>query len=105
MLLLKTVLQLCWQPGSMVVGESSGMLIVMLAEQAHVGGDPLFADNLFRFGDKDGSGTGALLQHPLAVLALPSGEVVVADSYNHRLKVPPRILRPLLYQLSGQLAV
>ncbi len=63
--------------------------MVMLGEQAHVGGDPLFADNLFRFGDKDGSGTGALLQHPLAVLALPTGEVVVADSYNHKLKVPP----------------
>ncbi|CAL8471539.1 g11081 [Coccomyxa elongata] len=54
---------------------------------AHVGGDALFADNLFRFGDKDGSGTGALLQHPLAVLALPTGEVFVADSYNHKLKV------------------
>ncbi len=59
-----------------------------MAAQAHVGGDPLFADNLFRFGDKDGSGTGALLQHPLAVLALSNGDVIVADSYNHRLKVP-----------------
>ena len=55
--------------------------------QAHVGGDPLFAENLFRFGDKDGSGTNALLQHPLAVLALTDGSVIVADSYNHRLKV------------------
>ena len=35
----------------------------------------------------DGSGTDALLQHPLAVLALADGTVLVADSYNHRLKV------------------
>lgn len=50
-----------------------------------MGGDPLFAENLFRFGDQDGSGTGALLQHPLAVLATPDG-IFVADSYNHKLK-------------------
>ncbi|KAL4855636.1 Protein SUPPRESSOR OF QUENCHING 1 [Chlorella vulgaris] len=54
--------------------------------QACVGGDPMFSDNLFRFGDKDGSGSDALLQHPLAVLARPDGKVIVADSYNHRLK-------------------
>ncbi|KAI7838239.1 hypothetical protein COHA_007984 [Chlorella ohadii] len=52
-----------------------------------VGGDPMFSDNLFRFGDKDGSGSDALLQHPLAVLTAPDGKVYVADSYNHRLKV------------------
>ena len=51
-----------------------------------MGGDPLFAENLFRFGDRDGSGTNALLQHPLAVLGLAKGDAVVADSYNHRLK-------------------
>lgn len=64
-----------------------------------MGGDPLFSDNLFRFGDKDGSGTNALLQHPLAVLALPDGTVAVADSYNHKLKVRrlmcPSVLKPL----------
>ena len=41
--------------------------------QPCVGGDNLFADNLFRFGDRDGSGADALLQHPLAVLATPAG--------------------------------
>ncbi|PNW74118.1 hypothetical protein CHLRE_13g586050v5 [Chlamydomonas reinhardtii] len=52
-----------------------------------VGGDPLFSDNLFRFGDKDGFGPEALLQHPLAVLSSEDGSVVyVADSYNHRIK-------------------
>jgi sugar lactone lactonase YvrE len=36
------------------------------------GGDPLFADNLFRFGDRDGFGSDALLQHPLGVTTVPS---------------------------------
>ena len=54
-----------------------------------VGGDPFFSDNLFSFGDRDrdGGGGDALLQHPLAVLALSPGEVLVADSYNHKLKM------------------
>lgn len=53
------------------------------------GGDPLFADNLFRFGDRDGFGSDALLQHPLGVATLPSepGKVFFVDSYNHRVKV------------------
>lgn len=56
--------------------------------KGHVGGDPVFSDNLFRFGDRDGQGSGARLQHPMAVCALASaGSVLVADSYNHRLKV------------------
>lgn len=67
---------------------------------ACIGGDPLFSDNLFKFGDEDGMGANALLQHPLAVAAgLPSGSsssssssktkttAWVADSYNHRLKL------------------
>lgn len=60
---------------------------VMCYGQAHVGGDALFADNLFRFGDRDGSGSDALLQHPLAVSLGPDGLLYVADSYNHKIKV------------------
>lgn len=62
------------------------------APQGHVGGDPLFSDNLFRFGDRDGVGTEARLQHPLAVCTLPDGSVLVADSYNHKLKVHCRFI-------------
>lgn len=51
------------------------------------GGDPTFSDNLFQFGDKDGVGSKALLQHPLGVLHSPAGLVYVADSYNHKIKV------------------
>ncbi len=55
--------------------------------QANVGGDPIFSDNLFKFGNKDGARTDARLQHPLAVCTLSESSVIVADSYNHQLKV------------------
>lgn len=49
-----------------------------------VGGDALFADNLFRFGDRDGPN--AVLQHPLGVACAGNGDVYIADSYNHKIK-------------------
>ena len=45
-----------------------------------VGGD------LFDFGDKDGSGNNVRLQHPLG-LARWNAKVLVADTYNHKIKV------------------
>ncbi|KAK9147080.1 hypothetical protein Sjap_006983 [Stephania japonica] len=50
------------------------------------GGDPVFSDNLFRFGDHDGVGSDALFQHPLGVFCGNDGQVYVADSYNHKIK-------------------
>ncbi|MEK9630090.1 MAG: thioredoxin-like domain-containing protein [Nitrospinota bacterium] len=41
---------------------------------------------LFDFGDCDGKGKKALLQHPLGV-HYSKGKVYIADSYNHRIKV------------------
>ncbi|KXZ45018.1 hypothetical protein GPECTOR_59g625 [Gonium pectorale] len=88
--------------GLSLAGDGSGLMYVADSESSSVrvvdlgsgggglkaGGDPLFSDNLFRFGDKDGFGPEALLQHPLAVLSSPDGTAVyVADSYNHRIKV------------------
>ncbi|KAL2078024.1 hypothetical protein ACEWY4_025709 [Coilia grayii] len=52
-----------------------------------VGGerDPL---NLFAFGDSDGKGVDAKLQHPLGVAWDAHGSLLyVADSYNHKIKV------------------
>uniref|UniRef100_A0A3Q3KD39 NHL repeat-containing protein 2 n=1 Tax=Monopterus albus TaxID=43700 RepID=A0A3Q3KD39_MONAL len=52
-----------------------------------VGGerDPL---NLFAFGDVDGKGVAAKLQHPLGVAWAPEQSLLyVADSYNHKIKV------------------
>ncbi|GKA57695.1 NHL repeat-containing protein 2, partial [Tanacetum coccineum] len=50
------------------------------------GGDPVFSDNLFKFGDHDGVGSEVLLQHPLGVLCGKDGQIYVADSYNHKIK-------------------
>lgn len=51
-----------------------------------VGGDPIFPDNLFKFGDHDGVGSEVLLQHPLAVLCAKDGQIYITDSYNHKIK-------------------
>ncbi len=42
--------------------------------------------SLFAFGDIDGEGTAARLQHPLGI-ALHGGHLFVADSYNHKIKL------------------
>jgi len=53
-----------------------------------VGGEDAAPRNLFAFGDVDGVGEKARLQHDLGVLWLEaSARVAVADTYNHRLKL------------------
>jgi DNA-binding beta-propeller fold protein YncE len=42
---------------------------------------------LFTFGDADGDASRALLQHALGVSLLPEGKLLVADTYNHKIKV------------------
>ena len=42
--------------------------------------------DLFEFGDKDGKGDGVRLQHPLG-LAVHDGRLLIADTYNHAIKV------------------
>src|SRR5438552_6159508 len=46
----------------------------------------LVGGNLFDFGDEDGSGNGVRLQHPLG-LARWNGQLLVADTYNHKIKL------------------
>jgi DNA-binding beta-propeller fold protein YncE len=45
----------------------------------------LVGSGLFHFGDRDGRGEAALLQHPLGVAAAP-GALYVADTYNNKIK-------------------
>ncbi len=55
-----------------------------------VGGDPLQPDNLFVYGDCDGNGCQARLQHPLDVKFLRLNDadtLLIADSYNNALKL------------------
>ena len=42
--------------------------------------------DLFSFGDQDGHGDAARLQHPLGV-AVHAGRVFIADTYNHKIKM------------------
>jgi thiol-disulfide isomerase/thioredoxin len=44
--------------------------------------ETVIGTGLFDFGFRDGTAGQALLQHPLAVAALPDGSVAVADTYN-----------------------
>ncbi|MDQ3712612.1 MAG: redoxin domain-containing protein [Acidobacteriota bacterium] len=48
--------------------------------------ETLVGGDLFQFGDKDGEGDDVLLQHPLGV-ALYEGKVLIADTYNHKIKI------------------
>jgi DNA-binding beta-propeller fold protein YncE len=41
---------------------------------------------LFGYGDRDGAGSAALLQHPIGIAA-GDGALYVADTYNHKIKV------------------
>ncbi|XP_029311899.1 NHL repeat-containing protein 2 isoform X2 [Cottoperca gobio] len=78
--------------GCMYVADSESSSIRTLAlkdgaVKMLVGGerDPL---NLFAFGDVDGKGVDAKLQHPLCVAWAPEQSLLyVADSYNHKIKV------------------
>lgn len=73
--------------------ESSSVRAIDLSTDSYptrtvAGGDGLLAENLFAFGDKEGRGSKAKFQHPLAVCFDPVGDrLFVADSYNHRIKI------------------
>lgn len=69
--------------------ESSSVRSIQLKDGAVknvVGGD-IDPKNLFAFGDIDEVGTKAKLQHPLGVtMVTEDGPLLVADSYNHKIK-------------------
>ncbi|RNA08722.1 NHL repeat-containing 2 [Brachionus plicatilis] len=52
-----------------------------------IGGDNLDPDNLFAYGDKDGKGYEAKLQHPLDICFLKDKYLIVADAFNNSLKL------------------
>lgn len=69
--------------------ESSSVRMIQLKDGAVknlVGGD-IDPKNLFAYGDTDGSGNVVRLQHPLGVaMATEDGPLLLADSYNHKIK-------------------
>lgn len=48
--------------------------------------ETLVGGDLFQFGDQDGEGDDVLLQHPLGI-ALYDGKILIADTYNHKIKL------------------
>lgn len=48
--------------------------------------ETLVGTGLFDFGDRDGPFSQALLQHVLGVTAVSDSEIIIADTYNHKLK-------------------
>lgn len=63
--------------------EASGVRSVNLCDGT---ASTIVGKGLFDFGDKDGIGPAARLQHPLGVLWY-EGKLYVADSYNHKIKI------------------
>ena len=69
--------------------ESSTVRRVSLGDGAvtNVAGGERDPTNLFAYGDQDGAGVAARLQHPLGVSVDPAtGLLYIADSYNHKIK-------------------
>ncbi|KAL3863542.1 hypothetical protein ACJMK2_005293 [Sinanodonta woodiana] len=70
--------------------ESSSIRVISLKDGSVKGlaGGDINPINLFAYGDEDGVGVKAKFQHPLAVtlVTTESGPLLVADSYNHKIK-------------------
>ena len=61
--------------------------------------ETLVGTGLFDFGDRDGDFRQAQLQHPLGIAVLADGNVLVADTYNHKVKllrIPSRSVETLV---------
>lgn len=76
---------LCVSSGRLFVADSetSALRAIDLAK-----GDveTIIGEGLFDFGDEEGAAEQTMLQHPLDVAALPDGALLVADTYNGKLK-------------------
>jgi hypothetical protein len=64
--------------------------ISAVREIADLSGEPhvrtVCGGDLFEFGDEDGAGDAVLLQHPVGIAPDPLGGLVLADTYNHKIK-------------------
>jgi len=81
--------------------EVSSIRSVELNENGKV--ETIVGLDLFEFGDVDGKGREARLQHPLGVL-FHKGKLYVADTYNHKIKmIDPQIRTSETYLGSGRM--
>jgi len=84
------------QPSGLTIGEDlEKMLYIADAETSAIRSirlrdhyvNTLVGKGLFEFGDKDGKGSEALMQHPLGVAFDPKRKALwVADTFNHRIR-------------------
>lgn len=51
-----------------------------------VGGDAIFTGNLSAFGDRNGVSSSVRLQRPMGICYMDDNQLIVADTYNHKLK-------------------
>ena len=80
---------LAFEDGTLYIADAESSSIRKLCTDGsvkNVVGGAIDPCDLFGFGDADGVGTAARLQHPLDVCQAGPGRLVVADSYNHKIK-------------------
>lgn len=66
-----------------IADSESNIIRAINIASGHV--ETLVGGDLFDFGDVDGSGDDVRLQHPLGLI-VANGEVLIADTYNHKIK-------------------
>ncbi len=97
------------QPSGLTVNDDQSRLFVADSEAsairwASLGASPevgtIVGTGLFDFGDVDGVGSAARLQHPLGI-AFRDGLLYVADTYNHKLKTVNPETREVATLLGG----
>ena len=71
---------------SLFVADSEVSAIRKLSTDGNGRVETLIGEGLFEFGDKDGTGPDARIQHALGVVA-HDGKVIIADTYNNKLKL------------------
>jgi hypothetical protein len=90
---------LTWGPdGALYVADSEISAVRRVAGgmvETVAGGD------LFDFGDVDGVGDEARLQHPVGITAGPGGGLLIADTLNHKIKRLDPVTRDLRTQLGN----
>lgn len=79
--------------------ESQAIRRVSLGHEAQI--STIVGTGLFDYGDKDGHGDEVVLQHPQAVVA-HGGQLYIADSYNHKIKIVDPATRSCRTWLGGR---
>ncbi|GJD08930.1 NHL repeat-containing protein 2 [Galdieria sulphuraria] len=77
--------------GTLYVVDSDSSIIRWLSMTKNqvgtlVGGDAIFTGNLSAFGDRNGVSSSVRLQRPMGICYMDKDQLIVADTFNHKLK-------------------